>query len=270
MHDFHVHTYYSSDSSAPIRNMVDAAIKENLEGICLTDHCDIANPPTYEDEIYDYGDYYAEVQQYRDKHLDKIAIRMGIEVGLQPSVVDRNREYLRGKAYDFLIGSIHSVAKQALYREDYLAGITDEQGIFNYFDDLALCIQDTDLYDVVGHIDGVRRYLRTKAVGPEAEAQLFQLIEEPLTHCLKEIIHHGKGIEVNTSGLRYGLEAFHPMTSILKRYRDLGGEIITIGSDAHFPQHVGYCFKEARELLLHLGFKYYSLFTQRQAEFITL
>lgn len=267
MHDFHVHTYYSNDCSAPIRDMVDAAIKANLEGLCLTDHCDIAYPPTYQDENYRYEDYQPEVQKYQEKYKGKIEIRMGIELGMQPSIVDRNREYLQGKTFDFIIGSIHAVGKQALYGEDYLEGITEEQGIINYFDDLALCIKDTDLYDVVGHIDGVRRYLRTKWVGAEEEAKLFRLMEEPLTQCLKEIIQLGKGIELNTSGLRYGLGAFHPMNAILKRYKELGGEIITIGSDSHYPQHVGYSFKEARELLLSLGFKYYSLFTNRKAEF---
>jgi histidinol-phosphatase (PHP family) len=84
------------------------------------------------------------------------------------------------------------------------------------------------------------------------------------------LIEHGKGLECNTGGLRYGLSQPNPSRRILKRYRELGGEIITIGSDAHTPDYLGYGFQECRRFLLRCGFRYYTVFHGRKPEFIPL
>lgn len=269
MHDFHLHTNYSFDCDASLESMLEAACAAGLEGVCLTDHVDLCYPPTYEDYAYNYAVYCQDVEQKREEFAGRLAIGRGVELGLQPSVTAQNREFIQGKTYDFMIGSLHAVGKMELYRSDFLKGIEDRQGIANYFEDLAICIQDTDLYDVIGHLDGFRRYLRHLFLGEEEKA-LMELIREPLEASLRFLIQKGKGIEINTSGMRYGLGAFHPMASVLKLYQELGGEILTIGSDAHFPDHVAFGFREARELCLELGFRYYTLFTERKPEMVKL
>ena len=84
---------------------------------------------------------------------------------------------------------------------------------------------------------------------------------------LKYLIEHGKGIELNTAGLKYGLPYAHPHTDVLKRYRELGGEIITVGADAHKPEHVAYDFHKVPEILKSCGFRYYTEFVQRKTLF---
>ena len=84
---------------------------------------------------------------------------------------------------------------------------------------------------------------------------------------LKYLIEHGKGIELNTSGLKYGLPFAHPHSDILKRYRELGGEIITVGADGHKPEHIAYDFDKVSGILKDCGFKYYTEFSERKPHF---
>ena len=87
---------------------------------------------------------------------------------------------------------------------------------------------------------------------------------------LNTIIKHDLGLEINTAGYKYGLGQPHPQSDILKRYRELGGEMITIGADAPKPEHIAYGFKKAETLLKRLGFKYYTIFKKRQPVMLSL
>ena len=87
---------------------------------------------------------------------------------------------------------------------------------------------------------------------------------------LKTLVSMGKGIELNTAGLKYGLGWAHPHPEVLKRYRELGGEIITVGADAHAPEHVGFAFEKVPQILKDAGFIYYTVFRKRKPEFIKI
>ena len=93
---------------------------------------------------------------------------------------------------------------------------------------------------------------------------------DTLDEILKTLIHNGIGLECNTAGFKYGLGQPHPSMEILKRYKDLGGELLTLGSDAHAPCHIAYDFQKASDLLKTCGFKYYTIFKERKPEFISL
>ena len=117
-------------------------------------------------------------------------------------------------------------------------------------------------FDVYGHLDYVVRY------GPNKDKEYtYEKYKDILDSILKLLIEKGKGIEINTGGVKSGLKELHPCTSIVKRYRELGGEIITIGSDAHTPEHIASHFNRAEEVLKECGFKYYTIFEKRVAEF---
>ena len=116
-----------------------------------------------------------------------------------------------------------------------------------------------------GHIDYVVRY------GPDKNTYYsYADYADVIDEILKQLIHNGKGIEVNTAGFKYGLGHPNPCEDILKRYRELGGEILTLGADAHQPEHIAYDFQRLPKLLQTCGFSYYTVFKNRKAQFIAL
>lgn len=115
---------------------------------------------------------------------------------------------------------------------------------------------------MLGHLDYVVRYGKN-----QAESYAWYQYADCIDEILKHLIYNGKGLELNTAGLKYGLGFAHPYPEILRRYKELGGEIITIGSDAHRPEHIAYDFAKAKEILKRFGFKYYSQFTGRKVMF---
>lgn len=265
MHDLHLHSLFSSDSypSATIENMCNSAIQKGLEGICFTDHIDIDYPT--DEGILNFNDYSNAIDEMILKYNNRIDIYKGIELGLQPHIFEENSAFSAKPGIDFIIGSIHVVNKKELYKGDFLQGKSDEDGVLSYLDELKKCISSFSNFDSLGHIDVVRRYL---ANGEKAFD--YNKYSEALENILRTIIYMGKGIEINTSGKRYGLSSFHPLEKILYLYKRLGGEIITLGSDAHSPEDLGYGFKEALDLLSSIGFKYYCIFKKRKPSFIRI
>ena len=132
-----------------------------------------------------------------------------------------------------------------------------------YFEEMLSYVRNYKDYDVYGHLDYIARYAPADADRPFSYFDYSDLIDE----ILKAIISNHKGIECNTSGLRKPLNATNPSVDILKRYKELGGEIITVGSDAHFAEHVAADFDKAADILKACGFRYYNTFVHRQPVF---
>ena len=145
----------------------------------------------------------------------------------------------------------------------YFGNKSEKQAYREYFESILENVNVFDNYDVYGHLDYVVRY-------SPYESRHFDLkdYEDVIYEIMKSIIENGKGIEINTAGIRKNLGYSHPHKDILKMYKNLGGEIITIGSDAHACQHLGYKFEDVPELLKSTGFKYYTVFENRQPKFI--
>ena len=134
-----------------------------------------------------------------------------------------------------------------------------------YFESILENIHAFDGFDVYGHIDYVVRY------GPTKNANYsWTQYQDVIDEILKLLIENGKGIEINTGGFKYGLGHPNPTEGIIRRYRELGGEIITIGADAHAPQHIGYDFQKVPDILKEAGFEYFTVFKQRKPEFLKL
>jgi len=265
LYDFHVHSVYSNDTHpfATFINICDAAIEKGLKGICFTDHIDIDYPGI--EDIFDLKDYCSELNSLIKIYDKRIEIYKGIELGLQPHLKQENKSYSSNYDIDFVLGSVHVVGKKELYKGIFLEGRTEHEGILDYLDDLRLSINAFDDFDSLGHIDVVRRYLNNGE-----NSFIYSIYKDYIADILECIINKNIGIEINTSGKRYGLRSFHPYPEILSLYKDLGGEIVTLGSDAHKPQDLGYAFDEALELLKSLNFKYYCIFKRRKPVFIKI
>ncbi len=265
--DSHMHTSFSSDSTASMRSMVEAAIALGLKHITFTDHQDFDYPSASGCALFQldketYRDVFLDI---RERYKNQIEVLWGVELGLMPHLADRISEFLEGELFDFVIGSSHLVHGKDPYSPGYFDGISDEVGYAMYFKTIAENAAAIKTYDIYGHLDYVVRFGRMKD-----KSYRVSDYEDDLRAGLKQIIADGKGIEINTRGLSRGLKQFHPHPDLLKLYRELGGEVITIGSDAHRPEEIAGYFALVKEGLLSLGFKYYAYYRQRKPVFISL
>ena len=264
--DFHVHTEFSNDCYVKIEHQIESAMKLGLDFICITDHCDMHLFPK-EKYALDTHDYIRKVNILKENYNKQIKVLCGVELGLMPSLKEKIGDYVSRYDFDFIIGSSHAVNGIDIgYNVDeYFKGKSEKQAYTEYFESILENVKTFSCYDVYGHLDYVVRY------GPNKNKYFdFNDYKDVFEELLKIIIQNGKGIEINTGAFRKNLECPHPHKDILKMYKDLGGQIITIGSDAHLPEHVGYKFQDVQELLRSLGFKSYAIFENKVPKFIKL
>ena len=263
--DTHMHSRFSPDSQAPQESMILAALEKKLDGICFTDHLDIDYPNTSDLFLLDLPNYAASVQALRAQYADRLPVRFGIELGLQPHLAAQHTELLSQYDFDFVIGSSHVVHGYDPYYPDFYEGRTEEEGYREYFESILENIHAFDGFDVYGHLDYVVRY------GPNKNAYYsYEMYRDVIDEILALLVAKGKGIEVNTGGFKCGLGHPNPTEEILARYRELGGEIVTIGADAHAPEFVGHAFEKIPSILKNAGFTHYPVFEKRKPRSVAL
>lgn len=270
--DMHMHTWFSTDSEACPRDMADEAVRKGLKTICFTDHFDKDDLEWGEEGIFDVDAYFAEMQKLQEEYAGKLNIRIGIELGLRTYLKDYYEELTKKYPFDFVIGSVHNVP----YKKDAEGNIlytdpaaeklftdrTDKEAYRLMMETTLENVRTLGCFQTLGHLDYVVRYGKSREK-EYSYTEYADIIDE----ILKLLIEKGKGLEVNSAGLKYGLPFAHPHPDILKRYRELGGEIITIGADAHKPEHIAYDFAKAEEILKSCGFKYYTEFFEQKPVF---
>lgn len=264
--DYHMHSSFSDDSEATMESMIKRSIELGYHTICFTDHMDLDFPlASGGGFIFNTDIYTKHIQKLKEQYADQIKVLCGVEYGLRPYLKNQFHSLTLRNNFDFIIGSSHLVGEIDPYLKSYWEGITEEEGINKYLEAIYANVETYDDFDVYGHIDYAVRYAPNQNRN-YSYIRYADIIDAIFT----TLIQKGKGIEINTSGYKYGLGHPHPQTDLLKRYKELGGEIITIGSDAHKPEHIGYDFQKAEDLLRSLGYSYYTVFEGRKPEFITL
>ncbi|NLW72691.1 MAG: histidinol-phosphatase HisJ family protein [Chloroflexi bacterium] len=265
--DLHLHSSFSTDSVASMKSMIEKAIKTGLKWITFTEHQDFDYPSALGVELFqlDKVAYREHFETMREQYQDKIELLFGVEVGLEPRHAERINAFLGGEPFDLVIGSSHLVQGKDPHNPGYFDELSDEEGYEAYFRTLVDNTAAIKTYDVYGHLDYVVRYGRTRdeRYNPMDYRDIFET-------ALRRIIADGKGVEINMAGIARGLKFPNPHPELIKLYRQLGGEIITIGSDAHTSRRIGLNFELAREILIEAGFKYYAYYKQRQPVFLTL
>lgn len=270
--DMHMHTWFSTDSEACPRDMADEAVRKGLKTICFTDHFDKDDLEWGEEGIFDVDAYFVEMQKLQEEYAGKLNIRIGIELGLRTYLKDYYEELTKKYPFDFVIGSVHNVP----YKKDAEGNIlytdpaaeklftdrTDKEAYRLMMETTLENVRTSDCFQTLGHLDYVVRYGKSR----EKEYSYIDYADI-IDEILKLLIEKEKGLEVNSAGLKYGLPFAHPHPDVLKRYRELGGEIITIGADAHKPEHIAYDFAKAEEILKSCGFKYYTEFFEQKPVF---
>ena len=260
--DYHMHTSFSKDAYTQPEEMIEAAIQKGLQTVCITDHMDKDVMIRGEEFIFYTDLYFEKMQELQEKYKGKIEVLIGVEVGMQPHLSEYFKEYTRKYPFDFVLGSVHVVGGVDPYYPEFFEGKTDTQAFREMLDETIENIQLYSDYDSLGHLDYIVRYGRNR----EKEYS-YEKFKEQIDFILKFLIENGKGLEVNTAGLKYGLPFAHPHPDIIKRYVELGGEIVTLGSDAHKPEHVAYDFEKVKPLLQECGVKYLTKFKSRKPFF---
>lgn len=260
--DYHTHTSFSGDSEAPMESMVKQAVRMGLKELVFTDHVDYEYAdPNF--EMIDFEEYTAVFAGLQRKYGHKINLLMGVEIGFQPHVTEKINRLLSQLNFEFVICSTHMADRLDFYTGAFFEGKDQHAAYQRYFANVLEAVKTMEGFDVYGHLDFIVRYgnYNRKELSYSEHAEI---IEEILRH----IIQKGKGIEINTSGYRYGLGCLHPHLNIIKRYREMGGEIITVGSDAHAPGDIASGFKGVYDVLRETGFKYLTAYSERQPRFI--
>ncbi|SET05181.1 histidinol-phosphatase (PHP family) [Salinibacillus kushneri] len=258
MFDYHVHSRFSADCEASMEEMIQNAIDKGIEEICFTEHIDYDYPDPSITFHLDLESYQEKLKEMQDKYGQQITIKKGVELGVQPHVLKDYENMVANEAFDFIICSMHTTNRQDLHSGEYFEDKTLDQAYEQYYREFLSCIQSFKSYSILGHLDLVKRYKY------EPNVQSFlDIIEE----IFKVIIPEGKGIEVNNSGFKYGLGQAMPSKDILKLYKEMNGEIITIGSDSHAPKTLGTHYEDTLKMLKAIGFKYVATFENQKPIF---
>ena len=264
-----MHCLCSHDSAAPLREMALGALSHGMSAICLTDHVDLDDDRTgtptdvWRDVLTHVA---AEHEAYRADPVPGLELRMGIELGEANHDPEGARTALEAAPWDLVLGSLHNNRNAPdFYHLKYASEEECVRWNRAYLEELRE-LAEMDVFDVMAHVGYTSRYMRREGFTAEITAELYR---EELEAIFRPIIGRGKGIEVNTSGLRQG-HTTYPNASVLALYRALGGEIVTIGSDAHVPEDAGAGVREAEELLRSLGFRYVALYDKRKPEMFRL
>ena len=265
-YDYHTHTCFSEDSEAPVDSMIRGAIDKGICELAITDHYD----PDYKDPNYtfvpDFPEYYKMLLEKEKEYEGKIRIVKGLEIGLQEGGTEDGPTLAKAEwaaadfPYDFLIGSFHCFCGYDLYTADY-SKMGEKQVLPDFYTHMYNCLKAFKNYDIVGHFNVVDRYVPFEL----DYSNCMDIIEA----IVKMIVEDGKGIEINTSSFRYGMgDRTHASSEILTMYHDMGGEIVTMGSDAHDPKDLAHEFDRARDILMDHGFKYFATFKDRKLDMV--
>jgi histidinol-phosphatase (PHP family) len=264
--DYHTHTHHSPDSGALLDDMVRRAILLGLTEYAITDHMDFVYPvPEFRNKTW-FSKYIRAVLRAKEKYADKIKILLGIELGLRPDCAAIGAQIANAYDFDIIIGSMHQDTEGIDFGyAQFFSGRNKQEAYNAYFESILATIRACDCFDILGHLDYIERYGRY-----DDKSLHYNDHKEVIDEILKTVIDKGKGIEINTSGFAYGFDRPHPQPAILRRYKELGGEILTIGSDAHRPDAIAFGYNKSKKIMEEAGFKYITRFEKRKPSFIKI
>ena len=264
--DYHVHSTFSPDSKMLREDAVKAAIAMGITDLCFTEHMDLGHNMEKFSHVPDLEGMRQTVDTLREQY-PEIQIGFGIEAGYIAETAAQTAEILSTQNFDYVLLSTHCVDGMDCYMPEAKRGRSKPEAYTRYLETLYESVTDSrlqDYYDCVSHIGYI-----AKCMYYEDNSLPYQFAPKLFDDILIKIIKEGKGIEVNTSGVkRAGHVLPHP--TIIQRYRDLGGKIITFGSDAHAKERVGEDITEAMQIARECGFREMAVFRKRQAEFTKL
>lgn len=242
MFDSHVHTQFSTDSNMKIEDAIKKANSMDL-GITITEHMDLKYPDKNK-FWFDVDHYFQDYSKYRSDNL-----LLGMEMGMRSDCLEENRDLNNNYNFDYIIGSVHLVNDIDLYDEIFYTNRNKSEVYEEYFKCMLQCVKLYDFVDSLGHIDYIARYARFS--DPEIYYNEFL---EYFDEILRVIIKNNSVMEINTR--RIGdKNTIENLIKIYKRFRELGGEFVTLGSDSHYCDDIGKNFKDGERIAEICGLK---------------
>lgn len=258
MFDYHLHSKVSFDSTAEPIEMALAARAVGLRDICFTDHYDYNSDPTKQPGLFTMEQY---KENYDCLHVSDLTIHRGVEFGMTRWNQSHLKKLLEQYPFDFVIGSVHFVDGHDPYELEYWRGKSVSEAFRIYLEEIYHCVLVHEDFDVLGHLTYVCKSIHN----PTREPVPFSQYQDITDEIMKNLVTKGKGLEINTSGVdRCG--DFLPTADFLRRFKELGGEIVTIGSDAHDVERVGQYAPQALDILKEI-FGYVCTFEKRKPIF---
>lgn len=264
--DYHMHCEFSDDSKEPMENQVEQAVKLGLNEICFTDHVDYGIKRDWDDPagiLYrggdgvntnadsleplanvNYPEYFAKLHELKTKYRSQILVKQGLEFGIQTITLTQYEHLYERyqKELDFILLSMHQVDNMEFWNGAFMQGRSQQEYNEKYYREIYEVQKQFKHYACLAHLDLLVRY-------DPAGIYPFEKVKDMIAEILKQAIRDNKGIEVNTSSWHYGLTDTQPSRAILRLYKDLGGKIVTVGSDAHSTKYLGDHIKDAYEIL---------------------
>lgn len=257
--NYHMHSLFS-DGKAPMEAMMAAAVAAGITHAAATDHHDLLLDDY---RIDDPAAYTATVDRCRQL-CPQLQIARGLEVDYRPETWARMQQQLPLFHLDFILLSLHFIDGVDPAVEAYFEGRTQRQGYRLYLERLAQMLQAVDGPFVLGHITYVSKFISFQDT-----VLRYSDYPDELDTVLHLAVEKGFGIEINSSGLRNNAGLL-PGVDIVRRYRELGGEILTLGSDCHHVEHVDFGLTEAHEAALAAGFRHVAAYQEQKPIFLPI
>ncbi|MDU3153917.1 MAG: histidinol-phosphatase HisJ family protein [Anaerococcus hydrogenalis] len=219
------------------------AFTDHMDNFCQNDR----------DISFDLEKYFSTIYKFREKYKNQIKILAGVEVGLAYENADKINQFIDENPFDFIIGSIHAVEFKDIWSNRKIIEENPKYYFRKYYQYMLESIKSCKNFSVF------------KSVIPD-----FSFYEDLIEEILKELIKTNRGIEYNTAGFRNDLTHANPKDKILEKYKNLGGNIITLGSDSHFPDTISYKIDDGIKHLKDLGFDHISYFENKKEKIIEI
>lgn len=275
--DCHSHTHNSPDGDGSVLSMCRRAMELGLKAYAVTDHCEVnrfyssdtytATPKEY--DTYDFGIDFEKSMEENTKVKNKLGEKLnficGIELGQATFDMELADKIVSDPRLDFILGSVHQIpdAEDFAFIDYNTADATVL--LERYFDEMIkLCRWGK--FDVLSHLTYALRYMEGEK-GLRIDMTPYQ---EKIRTIFTLLIQSGKGIEINTSGFRQKYGKPLPTLDYIKLFRELGGEVLSVGSDSHFVTDLGKNIRDGAEMAKEAGFKYLCYFKERKPRFIPI
>lgn len=264
MFDCHMHTTFSTDGEMSADQACESAIELGLEGIAVTDHLDY-DFPGEETFLIDFDKYFEALDAVRDKFSGRLKVLAGVEAGIQPHVLEDTLQTINSYPFDYVLASVHIIDRLNPYIGEYYREKSKKEAYARYLEEIYFMVSNLQSFDMVGHFEYIIRYAGydERSLRYADHSDLFDMIFRKLIEC-------GRGFELNTGTFAGGRTDAVFDVDILRRYRQLGGELICLGSDAHRTARIAARFEYFSQVLRDAGFKYTVHFEKRKPVFYRL
>jgi len=266
IYDMHVHSRFSPDGKATAAEQCAEAVAKGLAGIAFTEHYDVCDLPFgHRFYLQIERERIAETERLQKEYEGRLEVLLGLELGQPEAERDGTAAFLQTRRFDFILGSIHLLHDgRDVYDMDYPDPSVIDDMFSTYFDDMLSMVRFGGI-DCLAHLDYPLRVMKGRMQKPTIAAYREQVDE-----VLKTAVQKGIGLEINTRGLSLWMEDVGPERFVLRRYRELGGEILTVGSDSHVTRSLGAGAREAAAAAAECGFKALCWFKGRTPYFVDI